>query len=344
LTQYSMDENKWYFRILTQHWYPERSTSLYILDSDLKLAGSLTDLWKTEDFKSSRFIGDKLFLVTFEQIDPFFAIDVADPTNPKVLGELKIPGFSSYLHPYDENHIIGLWQGTEETEWGGTRTDWLKVDLYEINYDKKCWDSNLTEEEVWKCASGDYKWIIVKQKHSFGLWEQWSYSEALNNPRMFIWNKQRQLLLLPVQLYKNWDSTDQYRRTDFFQGLSLISIDKDSWISEKWRISHIDTSNMEAERTKECSKYSPSSSEPVCRELIGWGEYCTTDSASSYVPTYCYADSPIWEYIAAKSWNFQKSFVKRALYIWDSVISVSDEMLQTNNINSLEKIWSVEMK
>ena len=134
---------------------------------------------------------------------------------------------------------MGQW--TEEASWGGTRTDWLKVDLYEINYDKKCGDVNLTEEEAEKCASWDYKWIIVKQKYSFGLWEQGSYSEALNNPRMFIWNTHKQLLLLPVQLYKNWDSTDEYRRTDFFQWLSLISIDKNIWISEKGRISHIDT-------------------------------------------------------------------------------------------------------
>ena len=342
LTQYSMDENKWYFRILTQHWYPERSTSLYVLDEDLELAGSLTDLWKTEDFKSSRFIGDKLFLVTFEQIDPFFAIDVADPTDPKVLWELKIPGFSTYLHPYDENHIIWLGQATTDPSSGRTTTDWLKVDLYEINYDKKCWDDNLNEEEIEKCESGDYKWIIVKQSHTLTMGGRWSYSEALNNPRMFIWNQAKQLLLLPVQLYENEDPADEYRRTDFFQGLSLISIDKDAGINETGRISHIDTSNLEEERTKECSKFSQSEA-PVCKELIWWGEYCGA-SRNTYVPPYCFADSDIWEYIAAKSWNYQTSFVKRALYIGDSVISVSDEKLQTNNIDSLERTGSVEMK
>jgi len=83
-------------------------------------------------------MGDKLFLVTFEQIDPLFAIDLSDDTKPTILGELKIPGFSTYLHPYDENHLIGLGYDTEENQWGGTQTAGLKVDLYKINYDKKC--------------------------------------------------------------------------------------------------------------------------------------------------------------------------------------------------------------
>ena len=53
-----------------------------------------------EDFKSSRFIGDKLYLVTFQQIDPLFVIDLEDAEDPEILGELKIPGYSTYLHPY----------------------------------------------------------------------------------------------------------------------------------------------------------------------------------------------------------------------------------------------------
>jgi uncharacterized secreted protein with C-terminal beta-propeller domain len=81
---------------------------LYVLDENLDSVSNLTDLAPGETFQSSRFIGDKLFLVTFEQIDPLFAIDLSDIQNPEVLGELKIPGFSTYLHPYNENHLIGL--------------------------------------------------------------------------------------------------------------------------------------------------------------------------------------------------------------------------------------------
>lgn len=118
-----MDEHDSYFRILTQteNWSTKSTrkyTGLYILDKDLKLSGKLENLGNNENFKSSRYMGDKLFLVTFKDIDPFFVIDVANPKDPKVLGELKIPGYSTYLHPYDNKHIIGLGYNTSDNGHG----------------------------------------------------------------------------------------------------------------------------------------------------------------------------------------------------------------------------------
>ena len=114
LTQYSMDEDQLgNFRILTSKWWPEQATDLYVLDPSLKLVGALTDIEPGEQFKASRYIDDKLYLVTFRQTDPLFVIDIADITDPKIIGELKIPGFSTYLHPMGGNengtqHLIGL--------------------------------------------------------------------------------------------------------------------------------------------------------------------------------------------------------------------------------------------
>ncbi|MBQ9553485.1 beta-propeller domain-containing protein [bacterium] len=79
------------FRILTRVFENESYTNLYVLDKNLSLAGKLEKIEPGEEFKSSRYIGDKLYLVTFEQIDPLFVIDIADITNPKILGELEIP-------------------------------------------------------------------------------------------------------------------------------------------------------------------------------------------------------------------------------------------------------------
>ncbi|MDO4714359.1 MAG: beta-propeller domain-containing protein, partial [bacterium] len=100
LTQYSMDEDaQGYFRILTKTWEPKLATHLYILNPDLTFAGKLENIEPGEEFKSSRYMGDKLYLVTFEQIDPLFVVDLANPQQPKIIGELKIPGYSTYLHP-----------------------------------------------------------------------------------------------------------------------------------------------------------------------------------------------------------------------------------------------------
>jgi len=109
-----MDEDtNGYFRIITKHRMPEQATDLYVLDSSLKMHGSLTNIEPKEDFKASRYIGDKLYLVTYEQIDPLFVIDLANSAAPKIVGKLVIPGYSSYLHPYApmENgiqYLIGL--------------------------------------------------------------------------------------------------------------------------------------------------------------------------------------------------------------------------------------------
>jgi uncharacterized secreted protein with C-terminal beta-propeller domain len=102
----------------------------------MKIIGKLENLARTERIYSARFINDRLYLVTFRQIDPLFVIDLRDPTNPKVLGELKIPGVSQYLHPYDENHIIGVGkdaiaideQGREFALFAG-----VKVSLFDVS-------------------------------------------------------------------------------------------------------------------------------------------------------------------------------------------------------------------
>src|SRR5690606_22698817 len=86
---------------------------LFILDGNLKQVGAVNDLAKGERIYSARFMGDKAYLVTFKETDPLFVIDTKNPAAPKVLGELKIPGFSNYLHPIGENHLLGIGYDTE---------------------------------------------------------------------------------------------------------------------------------------------------------------------------------------------------------------------------------------
>ena len=79
------------FRLLTKVWSPQVATHFFVLDEDLDVVGMLNDIEPGEEFKSSRYIGDKLYLVTFEQTDPLFVIDLEDIEDPKIVGELKIP-------------------------------------------------------------------------------------------------------------------------------------------------------------------------------------------------------------------------------------------------------------
>lgn len=114
LNQFSMDEYKGMFRIATTsqgllgNWQPNTRNNIYVLDEGLQIIGRLQGLAPAEQIYAARFMGERAYLVTFRRIDPLFVIDLKDPAQPKVLGELKIPGYSDYLHPYDENYLIGI--------------------------------------------------------------------------------------------------------------------------------------------------------------------------------------------------------------------------------------------
>ncbi|MCX7708743.1 MAG: beta-propeller domain-containing protein, partial [Clostridia bacterium] len=122
LNQFSMDENGRYFRIATTRSAPWRSNmvglenNVYVLNDMLSITGKLENLAPGEKIYSVRFMGDRGYVVTFKTVDPLFVIDLKDAANPKVLGALKIPGYSDYLHPYDENHIIGFGKDTVEVK------------------------------------------------------------------------------------------------------------------------------------------------------------------------------------------------------------------------------------
>ncbi len=120
LNQFSMDEHAGHFRIATTSgdtWRSDEFTSrnnVYILDNSLQSTGKIENMAPGERIYSVRFMGDRGYIVTFKTVDPLFVIDLKDTQAPKVLGALKIPGYSDYLHPYDENHIIGFGKSTTE--------------------------------------------------------------------------------------------------------------------------------------------------------------------------------------------------------------------------------------
>lgn len=142
LNQFSMDEFEGHFRLATTEGVAWAVTSepknhLFVLNEELEQVGAVEDLAPSERIYSVRFIGDKAYMVTFRETDPLFVIDVADPAAPEVLGELKIPGFSNYLHPLGENHLIGFGYDTktEPVKGGEPRiiTGGMKISLFDVS-------------------------------------------------------------------------------------------------------------------------------------------------------------------------------------------------------------------
>ncbi len=271
-----------------------------------------------ETFRSSRFIGDKLYLVTFEQTDPLFVIDLADPKNPKIEGELVMPGYSLYLHPYEPGKLIGLGYDTFTNKWGGVQNGGIKVDLYDVSDVKN-----------------------PKKLSSLVLGGAGSSSEALYNPRLFTWYAKKNLLFLPVTIMeKSTDPTEPYRYPDAFQGTVALKITP-AGISEEMRISHIEKGDIAAERQKECATYAKPET-PVCKKLVTGGEYCPP--TSTYVPSYCYADATDGEYFASRLWNYNDSFVLRNLYLDDVLYTLSNVKMIGSSISkgyapTSETLW-----
>lgn len=106
-----------------------QSNAVYVLDADLKTIGKIEDLAKNEQVYSARFLGNTGYFVTYEQTDPLFSVDFSDPENPKILGKLKIPGFSEYLHFYSDNLLLGIGMDTDENG----ITNGVKISMFDIS-------------------------------------------------------------------------------------------------------------------------------------------------------------------------------------------------------------------
>ena len=131
LDQFSIDEKDGYLRIATStgYWGKDVVNIVHVLDKDLKAVGTLGGIAKGEVIKAVRFSGDTAYVVTFEQTDPLFVIDLSNPKEPKITGELKLPGYSQYLHPVAENLLLGV--GVDGDENGAKNG--LKISLFDVS-------------------------------------------------------------------------------------------------------------------------------------------------------------------------------------------------------------------
>lgn len=148
---------------------PDSSNALYVLDGELQVTGEIRDLAPGETVYSARFMGDTGYFVTFRQVDPLFSVDLSDPASPQIIGELKIPGFSEYLHPYGEGLLLGIGMDVDEE---GVTTEGVKLSMFDISD-----PGNVTEASVYVMedmygtdAAYDYKAVFADvEKNLFGF-------------------------------------------------------------------------------------------------------------------------------------------------------------------------------
>jgi uncharacterized secreted protein with C-terminal beta-propeller domain len=227
---------------------------------NLDVIGRLEDLAIDENLHSARFMGNRCYLVTFKAVDPLFVIDLSEPTNPSVLGNLTIPGYSDYLHPYDETHLIGVGKETAEAE--EEYFAWyqgVKLSLFDV--------SNVTDP---------------KQQSNYIIGDRGSDTPILRDSKAFLFDKARGLLVIPVSVAKIDQSQYPYGvppsayGVQVWQGAYVLNVSLNQGFVLKGRITHL------------------SSSTDV------W-------------------DSSLW--------------VKRALYIEDTLYTISDKKIRMNRLD-----------
>jgi len=239
LNQFSMDENDDHFRIATTKgntWDDTSINNVYILDKDMEMTGKLEGIAPGEAIHSTRFMGNRLYMVTFKKTDPFFVIDVANSKNPRILGKLKIPGYSDYLQPYDENHIIGFGKNTVEA------TEEEKTD----------WDQDFAWYQGIKLAMFDVTDVTTpKQMFTEVIGDRGSDSPLLYDHKALLFDKDKDLFAFPVTVaeipeeLKDEAVSDGSAYGDItFQGAYVYGIDLNKGFNLKAKITHYDKNEV----------------------------------------------------------------------------------------------------
>lgn len=215
LNQFAMDEHDGYFRIATSE-FRERGLSqnnVFVLNSKMEVVGKIQGIAPGETIFSMRFMGDRGYLVTYEIVDPLFVLDLSKPKDPKILGELKIPGFSTYLHPIDDRHLLGIGQSTEVRSVEGREyvtANGMKLAIFDVS------DVNKPREVQKEIIGGGGTW-----------------SEAMYDHRAVFFHDG--ILALTAGIVRE----EETESVLVYQGVLFFEVDIEDGFTEACRISHL---------------------------------------------------------------------------------------------------------
>jgi hypothetical protein len=218
VNQFSMSEHEGHLRVATSlvDWWwgndvsPVDSGSRVTVLKDngqglLQHVGMVSGIAPGEQIVTSRFIGDTGYLVTFERIDPLFTLDLSDPTSPRVIGELEIPGFSAYLHPMDDDHLLAVGRGGNESG----QVFGVAINVFDVG--------DLASPRL------DHQLLLGNGSSS------WVWSDALWDHHAFTFH--RDVLTIPAYEWNDGQA---------FAGLVVMDVDTDAGVLELGRINHED--------------------------------------------------------------------------------------------------------
>lgn len=299
LNQFSMDEHNGFFRIATtsgNNWMEGSQTSnnIYILDDTLTQVSKIENIAPGESIYAARFLGDRAYLVTFVQVDPLFTVDLSDPYNPRILGELKIPGYSEYLHPYDETHIIGIGKEVDPS-----------IDADKVHTPGAVYYTAILGLKLALFDVSDIEHPVEEAKIVIG--NRGTDSPALYDHKAFLFDREKELLVIPVSLYEipqdTLDSVNNSGITEFgsdwgqftFQGAYVYRLSLEDGFEYQGRITHQTPEQMQ------------------------------------------HTEDYYWY------WGSSSTDITRTLFIGDVLYTISNSMVKMNNLGDLSEISSISL-
>lgn len=213
---FAVDEYGGNLRVMTTSYSSynngESANNVFVLDSSLKVIGSIEGLAKGERIYSARYMGNVAYFVTYRETDPLFSVDLSDPENPKIMGALKIPGFSEYLHNYGNGKLLGI--GIEQIEnKNGWSDDYIKLSMFDITdpYNVSEEDKMILYDANYAEALYNYKAVMIDpDKNIFGFVTQNDYDSDCTY-RVFTYTENGFREIVSVSLpYNDYDTRAVY--------------------------------------------------------------------------------------------------------------------------------------
>jgi uncharacterized secreted protein with C-terminal beta-propeller domain len=199
------------------------------LDGALKATGALEDVAPGESIYAVRFMGKRVYLVTFLHVDPLFVIDLSKPAEPQILGKLKIPGYSDYLQPYDETHLIGI----------GKEVD-ASIDADLIHTENAVYYTAIQGVKLALFDVSDVANPIEVYKEVIG--DRGTESLAAQDHKSFLFDKEKGLVVIPVTLAQLKPGQPKNTQGEYvFQGAYVYNLTLETGFSLKGKVTHYDT-------------------------------------------------------------------------------------------------------
>ena len=324
LNQFSMDEKDDNFRIATTTdnygTNDKSSNSLYVLDKNLSQIGKLENIATGEKIYSVRFMGNRAYMVTFKHVDPLFVIDLSTPTVPKILGKLKIPGYSTYLHPYDENHIMGFGNEVDES-----------IDADKVHSDDAVYYTAVQGMKIGMFDVTDVSHPVEMYKEVIG--DRGTYSELLNNHKALLFDKEKNLLAFPVTVYKIAGAESCYQYTYSSCPSSCRQICVPSKCSYD---NGVEVCTTDCDGQKSCVNPDETYGKPVFDGAYVYnvdlsGGFKLKGTISHYTTT----DT---EKLTSNGYTDYLKSIQRILYIGENLYTVSQSMVKANLMSDISEV------